>query len=306
MKGKFSVNPVRTYRQMKSPTFWEDIKPSRLGEQRPAWMTFDDAWVDQVKRGFDSCKVFFFYPLYWLAYNQMVSNMTSQSATLNHPHVPSDLIQNFDSLALIIFIPICDFIVYPLLLRCKIRFTPLKRIAAGFFTAAIAMAVTTVLQYYIYKADPCGDQANDCDTTSTISIWVQVLPYVLVAFSEIFASITGLEYGFTKAPDNMRSLIQGNYQLQHALGSAIQNAFIPLANDPLLIWNYGVAAVLAAVGGVAFWAMFYKLDKQEDELNNLAESEFKGKMKPYGDHEGGHALGAATGPDREIEHKETL
>lgn len=48
-------------------SFWEDVKPSHLGADKPAWMTFDDAWVDEVRRGFKACTVFLWYPLYWLA-----------------------------------------------------------------------------------------------------------------------------------------------------------------------------------------------------------------------------------------------
>ena len=40
-----------------------------------------------------------------------------------------------------------------------------------------------------------------------LSVWVQTPSFVLVAVSEILASITGLEYAFTKAPKSMRSLV---------------------------------------------------------------------------------------------------
>jgi proton-dependent oligopeptide transporter, POT family len=42
-----------------------------------------------------------------------------------------------------------------------------------------------------------------------------------------------------------------------------------LANDPLLVWNYGVVAVLAGVTGVIFWFSIRHLDAKEDQLNNL-------------------------------------
>ncbi|KAL9056497.1 MAG: hypothetical protein Q9162_002872 [Coniocarpon cinnabarinum] len=291
VKKRASWNPVRTYKNVKAPGFWDDVKPSRLGDNRPKWMVFDDAWVDQVQRGFSACRVFFWYPLYWLAYNQMVSNMTSQSATLAHPGVPSDLIQNFNPISLLIFIPIVDILVYPALRKMRIAFTPLKRITAGFGVASAAMICTTVIQYYIYKTGPCGSYMNDCDDTSPISVFVQILAYVLIAFSEIFASITGLEYAFTKAPENMRSLVTGLFLLQSAFGAALQQAFVALSEDPLLEWNYGVAAVLAAVGCVGFWWSFRKLDRDEERLNYLTETEFKGKMKPYGDHDGVAPMG---------------
>jgi POT family proton-dependent oligopeptide transporter len=44
-------------RNINKDFFWNDIRPSQL-EDKPSWMTFDDAWVDQVKRGLLACGVF--------------------------------------------------------------------------------------------------------------------------------------------------------------------------------------------------------------------------------------------------------
>lgn len=50
---------------IKNPTpFWEPVKPSALGPNKPAWMVFDDEWVDEVARGLKACTVFLWYPLY--------------------------------------------------------------------------------------------------------------------------------------------------------------------------------------------------------------------------------------------------
>lgn len=62
-----------------------------------------------------------------------------------------------------------------------------------------------------------------------------------------------------------------------ALAAALQQAFVALSTDPLLIWNYGVFAVLAFVGGIGFWISFRHLDSQEDELNQLDEGDFQKK-----------------------------
>jgi hypothetical protein len=50
--------------------------------------------------------------------------------------------------------------------------------------------------------------------------------YVLIAISEIFASITGLEYAFTKAPKNMRSLVTAVFLFMTAISAAIAEAFV--------------------------------------------------------------------------------
>jgi POT family proton-dependent oligopeptide transporter len=118
-----------------------------------------------------------------------------------------------------------------------------------------------------------------------------------MAFSEIFASITGLEYTFTKAPKNMRSLVMGVFLFTSAISSALGEAFVrksafshpwrivnnaistALVADPLLVWNYGSMAVLAFIAGVLFWFTFKDLDACEDELNQIPEGEYG---KPVG------------------------
>jgi POT family proton-dependent oligopeptide transporter len=103
-----------------------------------------------------------------------------------------------------------------------------------------------------------------------ISVWAQSGSYILIAISEIFASITSLEYAFTKAPKNMRSLVMSFNLFMTAISAALGEAFVSLSADPLLVWNYGSMAVIAAVGGTLFYLTFMELDKDEDRLNALA------------------------------------
>ncbi|KAF2816028.1 MFS peptide transporter-like protein Ptr2 [Mytilinidion resinicola] len=279
-KGKWSINPVTLKRNFTDPNFWNDVKPTHLGSSKPTWMTFDDAWVDQVARGLKACRVFTWIPLYWLTYNQMNNNLTSQAATMELHGVPNDIITNLNPISLVIFIPLVDNFLYPFLRKKGIKFTPVKRIAFGFGLASLAMISATVIQYYIYKLGPCGKYMNTCEEgAAPINVWVQTVPYVLIGFSEIFASITGLEYAFTKAPTNMRSLVTSYWHFMSAFSNAIGQAFVSLSDDPLLVWNYATVAILAAVGGVLFWLQNQRLDKREDKLNMLPDSTYLGRKQ---------------------------
>ena len=195
--------------------------------------------------------------------------------------VPNDVITNLNPISLVIFIPIVDNFLYPWLAKKNIRFTPIKRIATGFILASMAMVSATVIQYYIYKLGPCGKYMNDCDNPAPFSVWVQAVPYVLIGFSEIFASITGLEYAFTKAPKNMRSLIVSYWHFMTAFSSAIGQGWTALSEDPLLVWNYGSIAIIALVGGVLFWFHQRPTDKLEDRLNMLPDSNYIGKDRRH-------------------------
>lgn len=285
MKGQWSISPVRTYRNFHAPAFWDKVRPSKVAESaRPTWMTYDDAWVDEVRRGLNACAVFLYLPLFWLAYGQMTNNLVSQAAVMQRHGVPNDIIQNLNPISIIILIPLLDFVVYPGLRKFRIQFTPIKRMAVGFGFSAISMVVAAVTQHYIYQKSVCGKYASEtlpgtdesCPE-APINVWVQTLPYVFVGISEIFTNVTSLEYAFTKAPVNMRSLVMSINLLMNAFSSALAQAFVALSADPLLVWNYTVAAILAAIGGICFWLNFRHLDNEEDRLNMLQTSAYRGK-----------------------------
>jgi proton-dependent oligopeptide transporter, POT family len=63
-RGRWSLNPIVLYKNFKAEDFWESAKPSNIPDsQRLVWMTFDDKWVEEVRRGFKACTVFTWYPL---------------------------------------------------------------------------------------------------------------------------------------------------------------------------------------------------------------------------------------------------
>jgi len=268
----------------KDDGFWDRIKPTALrasGQAVPDWMTFDDAWVDEVKRGILACKVFLWYPLYWLAYNQMTNNLVSQANTMNLGKTPNDIVSKLNPIFIVILIPIMDFFVYPALRKAGVNLSPIKKITAGFALSSFAMVSACVIQYYIYKMSPCGSNINALskerkDCNADISVWVQAFPYGLIGMSEILASITKLEYAYTKAPNNMKSTIQAVALSTSAVSAALGQAFVSLSEDPLLVWNYGSVAVVAMFGGIGFYLTFRKADAQEDAMNNMKESKYVG------------------------------
>lgn len=101
-RGRWHVLPWVTYQRMNDGTFWESVKPSKFAPgTKPQWMTFDDAWVDELRRGFAACSVLFWFPLYWLTYNQLNNNLISQAAVMRLDGLPNDVVTNLDPIALL-------------------------------------------------------------------------------------------------------------------------------------------------------------------------------------------------------------
>jgi POT family proton-dependent oligopeptide transporter len=247
-RGRWTWNPTKLWKNMRADGFFDTAKPSRIPlAQRPKWMTFDDKWVDQVRRGFKACEVFVWFPIYCvfsilsrrsypsanclrvcigLPYNQITNNLVSQAATMSTHGVPNDVINNLDPLAILILIPVHDLLIYPFLNRIGVRVTPLRKITLGFLVGTMAMIWAAVVQHYVYKTSSCGNFAGGDGCISPLNVWIQTGSYVLIAMSEIYASITGLEYAFTKAPKNMKSLVMSIFLFTSAIASALGEAFV--------------------------------------------------------------------------------
>lgn len=107
------------------------------------------------------------------------------------------------------------------------------------------MIWAAVVQHYIYKTNPCGYQAATCvggpdgktPLVSPLNVWIQSGSYILIAISEIFASITALEYAFTKAPKNMRSLVMSVNLFTSAIAAALGEAFVCASLAPPWLWR---------------------------------------------------------------------
>ncbi|KAI9799420.1 MAG: hypothetical protein M1825_004520 [Sarcosagium campestre] len=258
-------------------------KPSyqeRLGKRYQ--MPWDDSFVDEIRRALVACKVFVFFPIYWVVYSQMSNNFTSQAATMQLHGIPNDIMQNIDPLTVIIFIPIVDGVLYPALRKAGIAFKPITRITFGFVFAALAMAYAALVQRLIYSAPPCYTNASACDEANHVHVAVQTPGYLLIGLSEIFASVTGLEYAYTKAPTSMKSFVMSLFLLTNAFGSALGIALAPTAQDPKLVWMYVGLAIASLSAGVLFWLLFSKYNATEEEMNALdVKIDVKQTMAPF-------------------------
>lgn len=253
----------------------DKAKPSVRSAEGLSEVAWNDLFVDEVYRALLACKVFIAYPVYWVVYGQMINNFVSQAGTMDTHKIPNDIMQNIDPIAIIIFIPIMERFIYPWLRKMGIPFKPITRIFFGFVFASVAMAYAAIVQHIIYSAGPCYDAPLNCPASedgtipNQVHVAVQTPAYFFIAISEILASITGLEYAYTKAPANMKSFIMSMFLFTNAIGSAIGIALSSTAVDPKLIWMYTGLAGATLVAGILFWFFFKKYNKVEEELNAI-------------------------------------
>ena len=163
--------------------------------------------------------IYIFIAIFWALFDQTGSTWVIQAEYLNRhwlgiEWLPSQF-QAVNPIMILIFAPTFAYFLYPKL-NSLFELTPIKKISIGLFLAVPSFIIIGNLQAQI-------------DAGHTPSIAWQVLAYAILTASEVFVSITCLEFSYTQAPKTMKSFIMGFFMLSIALGNiftAAVNAFI--------------------------------------------------------------------------------
>ncbi|KAJ7495131.1 hypothetical protein FB451DRAFT_1477669 [Mycena latifolia] len=178
LAARCSWNPFATWRNIRRPGFWDPAKPSTYkGGEVPGNITWDDESVGEVHRTMVACKVFLFFPIYWLCYSQIDGNLGTVAAGMTLHGSPNDLDKNLDPIAIVALIPVFERVIYPSLRKVGINFSPISGLPPASLSPLQPSACTT---------------ADGKPNAAPLNFWIVAGPCILVAISEIFASITSL------------------------------------------------------------------------------------------------------------------
>ncbi|PVU90102.1 hypothetical protein BB559_004792 [Furculomyces boomerangus] len=235
---------------------WLDISK---GLEMAEW---DDSFVEGIKSCIEACKVFSFFPFYWMLYNNVTDVLILQAMRMRKPNwISYNQLGLLTQISVVSIIPLYEFVCTKILYKKNIILSPITRIAIGFVVITIGFIYTTIIQKIIYTYPPYYNFAGgnvDKFSHNDISVWWQVPSYILIGSSEIFASVTGLEYAFSKAPPELKSVLSAIYLFTNCLGSLIGLGLSGFSEDPnilnMFIGETGLMTVLTAV----FWIVFRK------------------------------------------------
>ena len=98
--------------------FWDAAKPSnieaRQGSIDRSKIFWDDLFVEEIKQSVRACGVFFLIPIFLLADGGIGAMENTQSAAMTLNGVPNDVINNFNSIVIIVATPIMVGVALPL------------------------------------------------------------------------------------------------------------------------------------------------------------------------------------------------
>ncbi|XP_061760728.1 solute carrier family 15 member 1b [Nerophis ophidion] len=126
---------------------------------------YDKLLIAQVKM---VVKVLFLYiplPMFWALFDQQGSRWTLQATTMDGDFgvliIQPDQMQTVNPILILILVPVMDSMIYPLISKCKLNFTPLKRMTVGMFLAALAFVAAALVQLQIDQTLPTFPSSNE-------------------------------------------------------------------------------------------------------------------------------------------------
>ncbi|XP_068920258.1 solute carrier family 15 member 1 [Petaurus breviceps papuanus] len=133
-------------------------------------------WLDWAKEKYDErliaqikmvARVMFLYiplPMFWALFDQQGSRWTLQATTMNGNfgtiEIQPDQMQTVNAILIVIMVPVVDVVIYPLIAKCGLNFTALKKMTVGMFLAAMAFVAAAILQVEIDKTLPVFPVGN--------------------------------------------------------------------------------------------------------------------------------------------------
>ena len=199
-----------------------------------------DEAVDGVRGVLRVLVVFALTTPFWSPFDQKASTWVLQGAEMTKPAWFHEAqMQALNPLLVLLLIPFNNVVLFPLLRRCGIEPTALRRMGTGIALAALAWVAAGMLQLALDDGD-------------AISIAWQVLPYALLTLGEVLVSATGLEFAYSQAPPSMKGSIMSFWMLAVTFG----NLWVLLADAG--VRNGAVTSWIAATGfGETAFLMFF-------------------------------------------------
>uniref|UniRef100_A0A7N5ZQJ5 Solute carrier family 15 member 2 n=1 Tax=Anabas testudineus TaxID=64144 RepID=A0A7N5ZQJ5_ANATE len=273
-------------------------KSSKYDPKRKHWLDwaeekYSKRLIQEIKMVLRVLVLYIPLPMFWALFDQQVwKNRRLESGQRQSTNSFTPMCHTIDmlnALLILVFVPIFDLLIYPLVGLCRINITPLRKMVTGMIFAALAFGAATLVEVQVvvrmsnkainltvgqesfhvpgdYSVSPnqtvprseypdvsCISQSEECsdlnlglldfgasytviltnesDTivphkmedvqANNVHIAWQIPQYVLLTAGEVMFSITGLEFSYSQAPANMKSVLQAGWLLTVAFGNVI-------------------------------------------------------------------------------------
>lgn len=231
--------------------------------------------IDEFRMSLITSAIFIPFSVFWFCNSQVFSWGFNQcSPTLKTAGwMDCNQIQNMNPVAILVAIPIMDWLVYPGLRKCGIHVTHMAKISAGMVVMGACLLANGGIQSYINAngyysgVDSSSYIYNDPANYKEhqLSVYWQMIPYLGSGIAEVVGNIATLELAYVGSPPSMKSIVMAFGLMTSAGGSIIGfivNPFYTAQNA--IYFMYVSGAVCVAMGPLMY--LYFRNVKTGREL----------------------------------------
>ncbi|XP_036400763.1 solute carrier family 15 member 2 [Megalops cyprinoides] len=160
-------------------------RSSKYDPKREHWLDwaeekYSKRLINEIKMVLRVLVLYIPLPMFWALFDQQGSRWTLQATRMNMDFgsfiLKPDQMQMLNALLILVFTPIFDMGLYPLIRLCRINFTPLKKMGTGMIFAALAFVAATVVEVNVTKTvvEPPGEMQSLLQVLNLADSEVQV------------------------------------------------------------------------------------------------------------------------------------
>lgn len=200
-----------------------------------AYEKFDHTNVEGVISVLNILKVYLVIIVFWAMFDQQGSSWVIQAKEMNLNFlgftIQPEMLQAMNPIMVMFLIPLCVFFIYPVF-----KLGPIKRMGYGMFLAGISFITVGIIEEFLAR----GIQIN--------VMW-QFVPYLILTLSEVFVSITGLEFAYTQAPKSMKSILTSLWLLTVFFGNMLTSlvSSLNVFEGPMFFYFFGLLSILVCL-----------------------------------------------------------
>uniref|UniRef100_A0A8C7U585 Solute carrier family 15 member 2 n=1 Tax=Oncorhynchus mykiss TaxID=8022 RepID=A0A8C7U585_ONCMY len=197
---------------------------SKYDSKRKHWLDWAEEkypkrLIHEIKMVLRVLVLFIPLPMFWALFDQQGSRWTLQATRMNMAFM-------LNALLILMFVPIFDVVVYPLIGLSY------QHLELGGHNKTITVGINHNGHFHECRETFTEQKAYSlvlhsktsgivCQLANNVHIAWQIPQYALMTAGEVMFSIPGIEFSYSQAPANMKSLLQAGWLLTVAFGNVI-------------------------------------------------------------------------------------
>jgi dipeptide/tripeptide permease len=175
--------------------------------------------------------------------------------------VKPDQVPLVNAISTMIFVPTCEYVINPLMAKIGIK-TNLHRVIVGGFLSATAFVMAALVQFKVDQSD------------TKLHMALQIPQHMVLALGEVLVYVQILQFAYTQAPPQMKSVLQAFFSMIIGGGNLIVALIASTRIFESIAYEYLLFAGIVYAAMIVFTilaARYEFVDEKKDDFGSAEE-----------------------------------